>query len=543
LHKKTEEATEEGLREYLAAISWQSWLALLFVLAVLYMISRYSYLLFHSLVELVSITMACGIFLLAWNARRISKNQPLLFLGVAYLFVAILDLLHTLSYKGMGTFPQYGANLPTQLWIAARYLEALSLLLVPFFVGKELKATVALGAYALVTALLLSSIFFVPIFPLCFHEQTGLTLFKKISEGVICAILLGAALHLLRRSQAFDRHVLFYLLAAIGFTIGAEIFFIFYTNVYGLSNLLGHYLKLFSYYVIYKALVESGLLRPYALLFRDLAQSREALHQENAKLLSLKKELEEQNKRLEELNQEKNAILGTAAHDIRSPLSVIKGYSSLLQDQYAEHDDGMLLEFLSIITRKSEFSLRLLNKLLDLSAIESGQIQLELEEIALEELIGKNLEAYRHLAAPREMEIALEAPPQLPRVKVDPTRLEQVLLNLLTNAIKFSPRGEEVIIALQESKRELLLSVSDHGCGVKPEEIDHLFRPFAKAKSSAKKEKEGAGLGLAIVRKVVEGHGGRIWVESDGECGATFYVALPLEKPEEPVARESLRAA
>lgn len=120
----------------------------------LYLSRQYSYLLFHSLVEMFSVVVSVSIFMLFWSARRFLDNGYFLFMGIAYLFIGGLDLVHTLAYKGMGVFPGYGANLPTQLWIAARYLESLSLLAAPVFIQRKLSPTPVLAGYGAVTALL-----------------------------------------------------------------------------------------------------------------------------------------------------------------------------------------------------------------------------------------------------------------------------------------------------------------------------------------------------------------------------------------------------
>ena len=125
------------------------------ILVGLYLSTLYNYLLFHTLAEIFSIVVACGIFILAWNSRRILDNNYLLFLGIAFLFIGGLDLAHTLAYKGMNVFQGYETNLPTQLWIAARYMESLSLLIAPVFLGRRLRAGLVLMAYALATSLVL----------------------------------------------------------------------------------------------------------------------------------------------------------------------------------------------------------------------------------------------------------------------------------------------------------------------------------------------------------------------------------------------------
>jgi len=241
----------------------------------LYLTSLYSYPLFHSLAEIFSIVIACGIFMIAWNSRRFLENNYLLFIGIAYLFVGGLDLIHTLAYKGMGVFHGYETNLPTQLWIASRYMESLSLFLAPFFFGRKLKVNSVFLGYAFVTFFLLLSIFYWDIFPVCFIEGVGLTPFKKINEYIISLILLVSIFLLLKNRREFEREVLQWVVWSILLTIVSELAFTFYIDAYGLSNLIGHIFKLLSFYLIYKAIIQTGLSKPYNLLFRNLKQSEE----------------------------------------------------------------------------------------------------------------------------------------------------------------------------------------------------------------------------------------------------------------------------
>lgn len=250
----------------------------------LYLASLYSYLLFHSLAEIFSIVVAYGIFMVAWNSRRFLDNHYFLFIGIAYLFVGGLDLIHTLAYKGMGVFEGYETNLPTQLWIAARYMGSLSLLLAPFFLRRRLKINYVFLGYALVTFLLLMSIFYWNIFPICFIEGVGLTPFKKISEYIISLILLASIALLLKHRREFDRTVLQWVVWSIMASIASELAFTFYTDPYGFFNLVGHFLKILSFYFIYKAIIVMGLTKPYDLLFRNLKQMEEALRKSRDEL-------------------------------------------------------------------------------------------------------------------------------------------------------------------------------------------------------------------------------------------------------------------
>jgi signal transduction histidine kinase len=213
--------------------------------------------------------------MVCWHSRKYLDNNYVFFLGVAYLFVAGIDSIHTLSYKGMGIFQSAEANIPTQLWIGGRYLQSLSLLAGLFFLRRTLSSTILFCSYLLVTALILASIFYWRIFPDCFIEGAGLTPFKKISEYVISAILLTTIGLLLKKRQMFEPRVLRLLVISITLTIGSELAFTFYVSVYGLSNLVGHFFKIFAYYLIYRAIIDTGLTRPCDLLFRNLKLSEE----------------------------------------------------------------------------------------------------------------------------------------------------------------------------------------------------------------------------------------------------------------------------
>jgi PAS domain S-box-containing protein len=263
------------MKKFLRITAWVAIGGLFFLGLVL---SRlHSYLLFHSLAEIFSIIIACSIFALAWNSRRIIDNGYFVFIGIAYLFIGALDLLHTLSYKGMGVFPEAGPNLPTQLWIAARYMQGLSLVLAPFFLGRKFPARLVFSFYSVVFTFIIASIFVFDLFPNCFLADSGLTPFKKDSEFVISFLFLGAIGLLLRRRKAFDPQVLNFLVVSFTLTIISELTFTLYTDVYGLFNLIGHFLKVIAFYFFYKAIIETGLVTPYRVLFRNLKQSEEDL--------------------------------------------------------------------------------------------------------------------------------------------------------------------------------------------------------------------------------------------------------------------------
>lgn len=237
--------------------------------------SLINYLLFHTIAELFSIVIGYLIFMIAWTARDRIENSYLLFIGIGYFFIAAIDLLHTLAFKGMNVFAGFDANLPTQLWIAARSLEAATLLIAVVLIPRKIDPRLQFGIFfALVTALIWS-IFTPGIFPDCFIEGSGLTPFKIYMEYLL-SILFAATIVLLYQKRAyFEGMILKLMVAAILSTIVAELAFTFYIDVYGLSNLIGHLFKIISFALIYLALADTGIRRPLEILYRDLAESEE----------------------------------------------------------------------------------------------------------------------------------------------------------------------------------------------------------------------------------------------------------------------------
>jgi PAS domain S-box-containing protein len=201
----------------------------------------------------------------------------LLFIGIGYLFVGGLDILHLLSAQGMGVFVGSGTNLSTQFWVAGQYVEAFSLLAATAFLDRKVSARLTFVAFSLITGLLLLSIFYWKIFPACFIEGVGLTPFKVFSEYLICLVLLTTIVILIKKSDKFDKTVLILLLASIGATIAQEIAFTKYMSGYGPSNVIGHLLKIVAFYLLYKAIVETSLVSPWNLLFGEFKQSEERL--------------------------------------------------------------------------------------------------------------------------------------------------------------------------------------------------------------------------------------------------------------------------
>jgi PAS domain S-box-containing protein len=257
------------------------------LVGLLYLARLYNYNLFHSLAEIFSVCVAFAVFAIAWNSRRFARNDSLLFIGVTLAFVAITDLLHLLSYKGMGVFESTGSDLPTQLWLVGRYQFTLAFLLLPTIIRRGRAPFVgALAGFFMVTVGLYVALLAFHVFPTAFIEDQGLTTFKKLSEYVVCALLVIACGLLYRQRAHLAPSLLWLLDGALLVTVASELCFTLYIDPYGHFNLIGHFLKIVAFYLLYKAMVETTLVRPYGFLFRELQERGQELVKSESKFRS-----------------------------------------------------------------------------------------------------------------------------------------------------------------------------------------------------------------------------------------------------------------
>jgi len=287
----------------------------------------------------------------------------------------------------------------------------------------------------------------------------------------------------------------------------------------------------------------SGLPQTFSFRFLDLGEQvlafgeinnleietlRRNLLTVNNELSNLGRELQKRNAELVRFNDQKNQFLGMAAHDLRNPIGIILSYSEFILDEAGEALGEEHRQFLTTISRSSHFMLAMLNDLLDVAKIESGRLELDLEPVDLNALIGQNVVLNRVLAAKKAIHIDFEPDEGLPSLMVDPGKIDQVLNNLISNAIKFSPAGTIVTVRTQLGKDEVAVAVQDQGPGIPEAERRKLFQPFSRTSVRSTGGEKSIGLGLAIVKKIVQGHQGTIWVESGEGGGAVFCFTLPL---------------
>ncbi len=259
----------------------------------------------------------------------------------------------------------------------------------------------------------------------------------------------------------------------------------------------------------------------------------------NNELVSLQRDLQKKNIELERMNEQKNYFIGIAAHDLRNPLGSVRNLCELLIDGDFGSLNDMQIELLGKVRDSSSFMLSMVEDLLDITKIEAGKLDLKIRSQDLISFTRGIIEINRFSAEKKKMEINFKADTDRLVLDFDPGKIEQVLNNLITNAIKYAGEGTPIDVVIQSAAESalipaaavlpdfVLLAVKDRGPGIPEEEQGRLFQPFGRTSVKTSGGEKSVGLGLMICRKIVVGHGGAIWVESAPGKGSSFYFTLP----------------
>ena len=237
----------------------------------------------------------------------------------------------------------------------------------------------------------------------------------------------------------------------------------------------------------------------------------------------------------EAANQAKTRFLASMSHELRTPLNAIIGFSEMLEDQIFGPLGDTQLKHVSHVLSSGRHLLRLINDLLDLAKVESGKMEIAVSGLDLKPLLESSFLVIKEEVDRQELQLDLFLDPILlnEQVDVDEMKLKQIMYNLLSNAAKFTPHGGSIAVDSRKDGDVLRVSVSDNGVGIDPEDLERVFDTFVQTDLPLGRSKVGTGLGLALTRRLVELHGGKIWVESQGKGkGSTFVFTIPIAKPD-----------
>ncbi|MEQ8155144.1 MAG: MASE3 domain-containing protein [Clostridiaceae bacterium] len=633
-----------------------------FMLFLLFTSSR-NFFIFHTAVEISIAMVAFGTFIVASNTYKISGNDFFMFLGTGYAFVGILGLLHTFSYKEFNIFPDASMNMVVQFWIAARLLELGTVLVSLVFVYKKIKNSnfvlIFLIFFAVFTLFVLSIMYF-KVFPLCWIERSGYTEFKKVTQCLISGGFCFAGLIFSKARRIMDKKLLYYLCASMISTYLCEIMLCIHNNPADFASITGHILKVIAFYFLYRAIIVSGLQRPFddlifqldktdlnlkeeekqrLLMEEAIAQNEQCydliinnskdgivIHSEGKlifansaaagmlgakdsfgligmklsefvhndyfqqgnkcskkrgessfveskitrldgrrlciesstiyiiyrgkpavltmfrdisyrkKIESLKINIKENE---EKLNQSKEFIrvqtefFTNISHELKTPLNVILSAIQLLMmsnNEVSTDSFNDKLNSLVRVMRQNCFRLlRLVNNLIDISKIDAGYLSLHLENhniVSVVEDISLSVAKY---VERKDVELVFDTDTEEKEMAIDADKIERIILNLLSNAIKFTNKGDQISVRIKDKGDKVLISVKDTGVGIPEDKINIIFDRFGQVDKTLTRNREGSGVGLALVKNLVELHEGSIEVNSKIGEGSEFIIELPVK--------------
>lgn len=467
----------------------------------------------HALVEVVVVALGFATFAVQWFAAGsgVFQEARSRFLGAALFGAALFEALHLLAFPGMPPFLGQSSTergiyywLASRLWTTGALLAALAVR--PDTEGRRVGRWPLLAVnVAAVLAVVALDLARPPHAALFFVEGRGLTPLKIAMEGLVAALAAAGAIVYARRARVTGDDANRTIAAALAITVLSEVCFMAYRSAYDAFNLLGHVYLVVAAWLLFAALFVASAVRPH----RELQRLRAHVEGELAATIA----------RLERTTEQREDLLRAVSHDLRNPLQVVLLHAERLGQLAAEGtrerrgSDAVLAA-----GRRMQ---AMLKELVESARAEGAAAALRPEAVALRPFLDALLAANAG-ALPVER-VRNEVPDALPAVRADPARLDRVLVNLVGNALAYS--AGEVVVRAEAADGAVAISVVDRGQGIAPEDLPRLFDRFQRA---GREGGEGLGLGLYIVRKLVEAHGGRIHAESIPGEGSTFTFTLPV---------------
>jgi signal transduction histidine kinase len=482
------------------------------IVGALLLSAQSSYLLFHSISEIFSISVACAVFMISWSSRGYLEAKPFVLLGIGYLCVAVIDLFHTLSFQGMGVLSNTHDD-ATRLWIAARGLQAavtfafVLLARMKRGVSNVLAFTVIGG----VTVIAVLSVFWWDVFPLCFVPGVGVTPFKRASEYVISAVFVLSTVLFALKSDTMTKRERALLCGSFTLTIASELVLTLYVSAYGVQNLVGHLLKIAAFFLAYQALF-AGKIRGRLALVEELQSAKARLEASETELLRA--------------NLSKDKFFSILAHDLRNPISGLVSVSELLAKRYDQIEPARVRELCRMLYDGATQGEELLECILQWARAQTGRLEVRPSRVRLSELCEGIAGLQGPAAAGKEIRIQTRVPPDA-IAYADENMVATVLRNLVSNAVKFTPRGGEVVLSADTEEAWQLLTVTDTGVGMGPEELKKLFKIDVHFSCPGTESERGHGMGLILCNELAVLNGGAINVQSEPARGTTFSLRLP----------------
>lgn len=641
-------------------------LSIVLILIVAFVLNEKENMLFHFIFELASVIIGFSIYIITKNTHKVSQNNYFLFLGVTFIIVSSFDILHLLTYQSNLQ------NISLQFRTAARCFQASSLAifcLLLFRQEKPAKISRLLIIYYITAIVTFIAIIKGKILPDLYIVGVGFTHFKLTSEIVICILFLCVLMLIIKSKKNMNEDISLYLFFATLILILSELCFTFYKNNNDIINALGHIAKLISYYLIYKAIIQTTLENPYNILFYKLTEINSSLEiktrllmQINKKLndeiqerksfeeklreskrkyqalldflpyavlthcegtvayvnnaalellkakeykdllgkdiyeiihpdfrdlsihslgdgplyssnemqefkfitmdntvidveikavphifkdkvsslivikdISERKDAEKKEKALKEAieyDRIKNEFMANISHEFRTPLNVIFGCAQIIE-LYAQNNTicenkTSISKYSRSLKQNCNRMLRLVNNLIDLTKIDSGFLRLNMQNYNIVSIVEDVTLSVAQYIESKNINLVFDTDVEEKYMACDVDMIERIILNLLSNAVKFTPPEGNINVKVYDKDKYIIIAVKDSGIGIPKDMLEIIFDRFRQVDKSLTRSAEGSGIGLNLVRSLVELHGGEIKVESSEGTGSEFIIKLPV---------------
>lgn len=609
------------------------------LIAGLIIISTQNLVIFNTVTNLMTIIVASGIFMFSWNSRRFLETGYLFILGVAFMFVSVIKIAHILVIDTNGITLPLPMNTSLQLFTLGRFLESTSFIIAALLIKKKVKPYTLLSFYAIVTTLFMFGIIFTFTFPAFWTTEAGVTQAWRLSEIIIILLFIISAVLLYFKRSIFRQRSLLQVMGAIGFILISDILFLFNPMKDNFSYALSQIFNLCSFYLLYKAIIEAGLVRPLNFLFENIKSNQRALKgkkefaeklidiaqtillvldkngrvitcnpyleniigykleeirgknwfsnfvleedrkgiikvfqralderkikeliypirtragrarhiewnmrviknsgnqttgvltsgQDITAHLSTKRQLMQYAEQLKGANINKDKFFNIIAHDLRNPLtSIINLGEQLSKDAVLAPRPRIKQSTEKLLSSVNRLA-NLTENLLRWSRLQTGKLEFHPSNINVFELIMPNIELLTGNAQKKNITITTRIPKDL-FVFADPTMIDSVVQNLISNAIKFSNEGGILEVEAAPAGNFIEVLIKDSGIGMDREKLDSLFKIETQQVTFGTAGEKGTGLGLLLCKELVEKNNGQLFVKSQPSAGTTLLFTLP----------------
>lgn len=610
--------------------------ALVILVVIMFYVSTQNFVMFHTLIELGCILVAINMMSLSISTYEFNSNYYIVFLGIAYGFVAVLDIGHMLTYEGVGILLKESTDMSAKFWIIARMMESISILIACNFINrnKSIKLKSVLSIFSTITIVIIYVIYFFDFLPTTYIIGKGVTLYKSMVELVIVCVFYLSLIVLIKRREKVDSRTYTYMFFSIVLSIGSELLFINYVDILNVSFVTGHIMKLLSFYFLYKSVIETGHWEPYEKLkrsenkyklflnsspngiivvngskiqyenksFREIFKiptevdtntselfnylplecidvikdnydklskqlpvgttelrklkiknaelSVELIttlieHEKETAMLVIFKdikekiiaqELEDSKRELEQsllIDKLKTEFMSNIAHDLKTPLNIILGATQLININSNNDGEGLdhskQAKYTHMIKQNSYRLLRLINNLIDMTKLDSKSFYMNFERYNIVDIIENITLSVASYVESKGIELTFDTTVEERIICCDAYQIERVLLNLISNSVKFTPKGGSIIVNIYEEANQVCITVQDTGIGIPPEVKERVFDRFRQIDTPFHRKHEGSGIGLSLVKSIIEEHDGNISVKSMVGAGSIFTIKLPTE--------------